>query len=139
MILHELRQEQQQLNDAIRKLQSDFNEQYKPLFDARSDVMNRITEIEASVRDEAIKTYNETGDKQPMPGVTVKMFTKIDYDRGKAFDWAKEHKIALMLDTKAFDSLCKTASKPEFVEVKEEPKAMIATDLSKVIPVEAEK
>jgi hypothetical protein len=57
----------------------------------------------------------------------------LDYDGKAALSWAKEHLLCLSLDKKAFETLAKTDSRPEFVEVTQEPKAFIGSDLSEYL------
>ena len=93
-----------------------------------------VTASETLLRELTIKAYNETGNKNPAPGVGIRERIVLQYDGKVAFDWAKAHKIALMLDTKAFEKIAK-ADPPDFVKTITEPQATIATDLSKIIEV----
>ena len=83
---------------------------------------------EELLRELTIKAYNETGSKAPAPGVGIRERIVLQYDGKVAFDWAKAHKIALMLDTKAFEKIAK-ADPPDFVKITTEPQATIATNL----------
>ena len=83
---------------------------------------------EAKLREPTLKAYAETGDKAPAPGVGIRERTVLTYDNKVAFDWAKAHKMALKLDTSAFEKIVK-ADTPDFVKVSTEAIATIATEL----------
>jgi len=56
--------------------------------------------------------------------------TRLNYDDREAMSWALEHKLALKLDTSAFEKIAKT-SNLMFVTILEEPSATIATELKR--------
>ncbi len=91
-------------------------------------------EAEAKLRELALQSYAETGEKSVAPGVGIREVTKLDYDSKVALTWGIEHHgIALKLDTKAFENVVKaTPSIVDFVTVTQEPQATIATELNKV-------
>jgi len=93
---------------------------------------NQVAEQETLLRELTVRAYNETGSKQPAPGVSVKLFQILDYDPKEALKWAMSHQVSLSLDKKSFESLAK-ATPIECVTISEEPRAQIATDLSKVL------
>ena len=91
-----------------------------------------LEDDEGLLRDMTVSEYNKTGSKAPAPGVGIREITKLDYDGKIAFDWAKAHEMALMLDTKAFEKIAK-ADPPDFVKITTRPQATIATDLGKAL------
>lgn len=88
----------------------------------------RAGEEETKLRELTLQAYAETGNKAPALGVGIREMTVLAYDKKVAFDWAKAHKMALMLDTKAFGKIAK-ADPPDFVKITTEPQATIATEL----------
>ncbi len=88
----------------------------------------KVIESEDVLRALTLKAYAETGDKAPAPGVGIRERTVLTYDNKVAFDWAKAHKMALKLDTSAFEKIAK-ADPPDFVKITTEPQATIATNL----------
>lgn len=100
-----------------------------------ADMQAALTAAEADVRTLAGLEYERTQNKAPAPGVTVKLFTAIEYDRAKVIDWAKAHMPMLVqqveqLDDKTFKSFVKgnPAACPLAV-ISETPKVQLATDL----------
>ena len=92
-----------------------------------------LQEAEDAIRLEAIEEYKLCpSNKAIAPGVTIKIFDILEYEPGKALDWALEHKLALKLDTPKFEKLAKI-SPPDFVGIGQEPRCQIATDLEKVL------
>ena len=86
---------------------------------------------EAKLRELALETYAVTGDKAVAYGIGIRVLTRLAYEDSDAMSWALEHKLALKLDTSAFEKIAKT-SNLMFVNISEEPQATIATDLKEV-------
>ena len=85
---------------------------------------------EGALRKMTIEAYRQTGEKQPAPGVGVRVTTRLRYELNKAFEWAQDHHIALKLDVGTFEKLAKAQPLP-FVEMIEDAQATIAADLQK--------
>lgn len=113
------------------------NEQWKrnnrQLLDNYREAEIRKTKAEQDLRDSAITFYRETKNKAPVPGVEVKIYQVLSYDPKQALNWAMEKKMALKLNKKLFEHLAITVEDIPFVEIKEEPRATIATDLGKAL------
>jgi len=103
----------------------------KDMIDIVAVVAQEREDAEAQLRQLTLQAYAKTGDKAPAPGVNIRERIVLTYDGKIAFDWAKSHKIALKLDTSAFEKIAK-ADPPDFVKITTEPQATIATDLSKI-------
>ncbi len=75
------------------------------------------------------------GNKAPFPGIGIRVQAKLSYEPSTAFDWAKEHGIALSLDKSAFEALARTSIDRTlaFVGRYQEVTATIATDLRKAL------
>ena len=93
-----------------------------------------VTEVETKLREMTLQVYAETGNKVPAPGVAVREITRLEYDPQVAFLWAQDHHMALKLDASAFEKIAK-ASPLDFVKMRGEAQATIATDLSKILEV----
>ena len=111
-------------NETYQKFLAD-NEQ---LYTNERDSAAKCEEAENLLRELTLKAYEETGNKNPALGVSVKVFQVLDYEPKEALKWAMEHQIALSLDKKSFEGFAK-ATPLEFVTVTEEPRAQIATNL----------
>ena len=128
--VRELRNTVAELQAQRAKLENEFHLANDELFVDLATAKKECDEAEQVLRDMTIKAYEETGNKAPAVGVGTRVVTKLLYDVGKAFEWAKQHGLALKLDTAAFEKIAK-ADKPDFVAVEESPQATIATDLNK--------
>ena len=124
-----------QLKDALEERHDSFSaweEANAVILDNESNARTSCQEAEAQLRDMAISVFSEAGDKQVAPGVGIKEVTKLSYELGIAFEWAKEHKLALKLDVTAFEKIVK-ASPDQFanfsINITKEPQATIATEL----------
>jgi len=85
---------------------------------------------EETLREMTIIAYQETGNKKPAPGVSVRMTKKAEYNATEALLWAKKHDACLSLDEKAYKTALIAgifADAPG--RVVEEPQATIAKEL----------
>ena len=122
------RQRSQQMADKKKALYDEFQAEHCEFF---GDVVTATTvtsEAEDKLSELTLPAYAETGDKAPALGVGIRERTVLTYENKIAFDWAKAHKIALKLDTAAFEKIAK-ADPPDFVKITTEPQATIATKL----------
>ena len=98
------------------------------------ETSKRVAALEAAIRADTLAEYDQMGVKNPYPGVQVKEMTRLDYESSKALEWAKRTGVALLLNTKTFETLVK--ADPEefpFVEIFKVPQVQIAQDLEKVL------
>jgi len=126
------RQAAKALADKKKALYDAFQSEHAELFSDVVVATTKVGEEEARLRELTIEAYNATGNKAPVPGVSVKIFQTLDYDSKQAFDWAVDHKIMLKLDVPAFEKMSKMApeTRPGFVTITEEPRAQIASELT---------
>lgn len=103
----------------------------QPLIDSETNAKTACQEAEVKLRELALETYAETGDKTVAPGVGIRVMSRLGYNNKEAFEWAIKHELALKLDSSAFEKIAKT-SDLAFVTITEEPTATIATELLKV-------
>ena len=100
-----------------------------------------VVEVEAdAVRAMGLTLYHaDPANKQPAPGLTVKVMTGVEYDEPKALAWGLEKGIAVThaLDKKAFKSIAPTLDEAtkDRLQIKETATATvtIATDLAKAL------
>ncbi|MDP2651182.1 MAG: hypothetical protein Q8O98_01175 [bacterium] len=102
------------------------------LLDTLTQAGEDVAVKEAWLRTLTLSSYLLTGNKTPAPGVSVKVFQVLDYDKELAYLWAMTHQVALKLDTPTFEKLAK-ASPIDCVQIVDEPRAQIAQDLSAVL------
>ena len=134
----ELRKAYSEMQEMKKKLHAEWEEQNKNLLEQIDKQWQVLTEAETALRESTIKAYQETGNKQPAPGVAVRELTKLDYDPDQALKWGIEHSMALSLNKSVFEKIAKTTPL-EFVKVFTEVSATIATDLSKVLEIKEDK
>ena len=97
----------------------------------------RLAELTDQLRASVVTEYDAdpSQGKTIIGGVKVTTPTIILYDDADALAWAKEHKLFISLDKRAFDGYCKSApdAAPDFVRVMTKTTASIPTDLSATI------
>ncbi len=101
------------------------------LFDTLTQAGAEVAVAEDALREMAISTYSETGNKAVALGVGIRETKVYTYDSKEALRWAIEHKLALSLDKKAFEGYAKQEDF-DFVTLTKEPTATIATELERV-------
>lgn len=129
--LVEAREKARELKSQRDTLLEEWNKTNQVLFDTLTQAGAEVAEAEAQLRELAITEYTKTGNKTVAPGVGIRVMTRLSYDGKEAMDWAMEHKLALKLDSSAFEKIAKTSNLP-FVTISEEPTATIATELVRV-------
>ena len=128
---------------ACRRARDEAKRQYEAAFDAflaehellvsqRDRCVEDALDAEEEVRDAALAAYALSGEKRLCAGLGIRVETRLNYPPERATEWAIEHKLALKLDTPAFEQIARV-SPPFFVVVRQEPVATIATDLDKAI------
>ncbi|MDP2950695.1 MAG: hypothetical protein Q8P22_14325 [Chloroflexota bacterium] len=134
VLVHGLRTGLESIKASLKAKRAAFDAENADLLIGLLDRTTELARAETALRDAAMGAYVLMGARKPAPGVEVKDFTEIDYDKGKAFTWATFHEMALVLDTKAFEAIAKAAQPPlDFVTIAKVPKATIATDLGKAL------
>ena len=133
-VVVEAREKSQLLSDKRKTMYDAFIGEHTDFFADVATATSEVGEAEDKLMELTLQAYAETGNKAPEVGVGIRILTKLSYDGKVAFDWAKEHKIALKLDTKAFEKIANASdeTRPSFVSVSKEPQATIATELIKV-------
>jgi hypothetical protein len=91
-------------------------------------VVSEIDVLEKSIREAALANYATTKDKNPVPGLTIKIFKKLVYDVKEAEEWARIKAPAVFkFNISAFEKVATELGAP--VKEEEEPRAQIATTL----------
>jgi hypothetical protein len=125
----EARAKEEALRSEEFKLRDAWNIANEKFLNELAQSKTATIEAEAKLRELTLKTYQETGSKAPAPGVGIREVKVYSYDSKDALEWAKEHKLALALDKKAFEGYAKNED-IDFVSIHTEPQATIAADLS---------
>lgn len=100
-----------------------------PVFAEIEQLVNAMMDLELEIREEAIKTYNETGEKK-IGQIGIRIMKGLVYDEKVAFEWAKEHSLFLTLDKKAFERYAKDSDSLNFVGYDERVIATIPTKIN---------
>lgn len=130
--LHEARLTEASVKSVLKDKREAFEATIADTISAMTDATNARELAEATVRGLAVAMYLESGEKKPAKGVDVVESSKLKYDPAKGFEWAVEHKVALALDTKAFEKIAKASPLP-FVTVEVTPTTRIASDLTEAV------
>jgi len=109
-------------------------------FDAEMLLKAEIASLEAELRHWAVQRFEvEPRNKQPAPGLGIRVQDVYEYDVLEALGWAQEHGLCLALDEPAFRAVCRTPNnRPAFVSVRSVVMATIARDLRRYYACSAE-
>jgi len=95
---------------------------------------------ERELKERSIALYQTTGEKKPIDKVEIKIFKRLKYDASKILNWCnwcKENAPSLLIvNKKPFEKTAEAIGAP--VEVIEEAKCTIGTDLSAYIKTKEE-
>lgn len=89
---------------------------------------DEVFKAELKLRQMAEEECEKTKDKKPGIGLGIRLVKRFIYNPELALAWAKEHSLALNLNTKEFEKQT-LISKPDFVTIIEQPQATIAPNL----------
>lgn len=122
----------------IKQLTDEFMEgPVKELGKCHHAFMAEIAQLEKECRAGAIEQFQTTGEKVPVPGLTVSEPPVLKYDEGRALLWAKDNpdgKKMLKLVTSKFEKAAK-ALDLDFVSEVKEPYCTISSRLIPPTPV----
>jgi hypothetical protein len=107
------------------------NHDYQTLLNAKvakQQLEERIANVEIDVRAQAVAVFRATSSKEPVPGIVIKLFTVLKYDKAVAEEWARINAPAVFkFDAKTVEKVAPAMNGP--VEAIQEPRAQIASKL----------
>lgn len=116
------------LKEEIEKLQANFLEANAELINDCERVKTELSETDAALRSAMIEHFLHTGEKSIDSDLTVRVNTRLLYDKNEALNWAKEHNLALKLDEREFEKIA-SSTDISFVVIEEKPIAAISKKL----------
>jgi hypothetical protein len=136
-ILAKARRIEQELRDEIAQLEAALADtpEGRRLAEIKARDLPRATQYtemcDDSVRTDALRLYEQTGQKKVHPEVQIKEITTMEYDPAAALEYARQHLVqAIKLDKVTFEKVAKVAP-PAFVTVHKEAAPYITRDLSR--------
>ena len=127
-LVAELRASAQRASEAKIAARVAWENENRQILDLAVFTAKNVEDAETILRQLTLQAYAETGNKAPAPGVGVREVTRLEYDPQVAYLWGLDHRMALKLDTTAFEKIAK-ASPLDFVKMRGEAQATIATKL----------
>ena len=129
-VVAKVRQTAQETALIVRTLMAEWTENHVAELNSAKIWKEQAETEEAKLREMTLQVYAETGNKQPAQGVGIREIEKLIYDPALALGYAKEHGVALKLDTAGFEKMAKISElRPGFVTVEKVITATIATVL----------
>jgi len=128
-----LRHEAEQRDEVIKRARAAFEQTIAAQLQTLAGIRREIEATEGAVRGMALVTYEQSGEKKPVPGVEIVVGEELVYDEADAWKWAQVTGMCMTpakLDVKSFAKIAKAAPLP-FVEKVEKPSVRIASDLLK--------
>ena len=99
---------EQKVNEEIALKRDEFEKQNAELFMKQAKIRESISDCKEILRENAEVGFSKDGLKKRLGGIGVRVGTDFIYDEKVAFNWAKEHKLCLKLDTTSFKKIAKT-------------------------------
>lgn len=129
----EARTKYEELAAILSSQKREWEESVAELAGFVADAKSEMNAAENALRAAGLAHYEAYPESKKLPfGLGVRVTAALVYDADAAFAWAMEHKMALTLDRKAFESIAK-ANPLEFVTVEETPTITIPTDSKKLL------
>jgi len=116
------------LNAEIEAVRAAHLASHGEVYDLRNGFAEKLQEIEASLRNATVESYQQTGEKKVDENLSVRVTRKLNYDQSKAVAWAETNApvmIVKSVDKKAFEAM-PTVTDLDFVEVNETATAVIS-------------
>ena len=85
-----------------------FEEENKELIERISKLSEELSVDKERIKVQAEEEFKVTGNKKLLGGIGIRVGIRINYEREKAFTWAKEHSLCLSLDERGFEKIAKT-------------------------------
>ena len=131
--LKALRSQLEEADALVKERQTimNSNHDYQTLLNAKvakQQLEEKIAAAEMETRTQAVAVFRATNSKEPVPGITIKIFTVLKYDKAVAEEWARINAPAVFkFDAKTFEKVAPAMNGP--VEAIQEPRAQIASKL----------
>lgn len=123
--------------EQLRRAHERFEREHAEVLDAYKVLGQQVQDAEGRLRQDAVALYRDTKNRIPVPGVTIRMEKVVTYAPDTALGWAKQMRLGLKLDAKAFEALVKAGAVPSAVAtVAEEPKAQLSEVLGDLLGLE---
>lgn len=118
----------------LKTRREEFDRENTPLILFVRQTAEAVAASETALRAVALERYDITKEKRPAPGVEIKLYREYTINAEAGLAWAKEKGLCLIpesLDIAAVKKMATVMPLP-FVVVDDEPRVLIASDLSKV-------
>jgi len=134
--LHNVRVRKEKEQAKYLELKRKFEEQNRTLIELLDSDTKQEEYLKNMIREVVGQQYQQDGEKKREFGLAIRIERTFFYDPKEAFEWAKEHKVALQLDEKKFKDAIKSGIVPEEIaKIGEVPKVLIPTDVAKHIDI----
>lgn len=131
----QLEHEEKRAQEAL--MQTELGQKLDSISGQIDELKARAGELDSQIRDHVVVIYESTGQRHPHPAVGVRVYTKLRYDTDEALHWSQHHlPKALKLDKRFFEKHARGVAETQpipFVEIEENPRATISTDLSEYV------
>jgi hypothetical protein len=98
----------QEISERISNAKTEFERTIQSDLDELSEISISIDIGKNKIRDQAEVEFRLNPNSKKMAGgISVRIIKKLEYDFDKAFSWARDHDICLMLDKSAFEKIAK--------------------------------
>lgn len=80
-LLHDLRQKLASAKGAVEEIEAQARQDHRDAYHQEFHWKELVGAQEAAVREQAIREYQDTGDKAPSPGIGIRKVERYKYDR----------------------------------------------------------
>jgi len=132
VLLQATQEKREKFQAKYLELKRKFEEENKELIENLANANIAEGQYKGIIREIVGEQYSKDHEKKRPWGISIRVERTFFYDPKEAFEWAKEHKVALQLDEKKFKDAIKSGIVPEEIAtIGEVPKVLIPTDIAK--------
>ena len=115
------------------------NPEYQELERKVSEAKHRIVELEEQLKFWALEQFAVDNNKKPLPKLSIREYTKVEYDVVKAKEWAMKNLTdAFEFNPKVFEKYATTVKCPDFAKIRKVPSASVGEDLTEYLQSKSE-
>lgn len=115
------------------------NPEYQELERKVSEAKQQMAELEEQLKFWALEQFAKDGSKKPLPKLSIREYTKVEYDVQKAKEWARKNlPDAFEFNQKVFEKYATSVSCPDFAVIRKVPSASVGEDLTEYLQSKSE-
>lgn len=98
--------------NTIKEKTALYEQDIAQLIEEKKNKETAITSVKEKIDTKVLQEFDKTKEKKYYGGIGVQERSEIEYDEAQVLEWAKEKKLFLQLDKKAFEKVAESIGAP---------------------------